>query len=241
LPPLSSKQSVARWSGPALALAGALVLGIALLRPGAQASPLSWWIANSALRPDRLLPLAGLGVALGLVGTRACAAGALAFAAGMACGFLFYEPLLAPLWALPNAAESAFLTGPAAALAVGLALIVPKRPRDWVIASFALLTGTAAALAIVVTDPSLRDPSNRIAGVMIALWLVASATLTMRAFRRAWFDIAGRILGSWLIAIALLYGGAALVPLRERPPEPQPERTKPIEVLPPNSGGSGGT
>ena len=200
------------------------MLGIVLLRPGADANPLAWWIATSALRPDRLLPLAGLGVALGLMRPFGFVAGALGLLAGIALGFAYYEHLLAPLWVLPRAAESNFLTGPAAALAAGLALIAPKRLRESIIAPLALLVGIAAALAIIVTDPSVRDPSNRIAGVVIAVWLAASVALTVRAFRRAWFDIAGRIFGSWLIAIALLYGGAALVPLRERP-APPPEET----------------
>jgi hypothetical protein len=234
------------WSGPALALIGALVLVIVLLRPGADASPLAWWIANSALRPDRVLPLIGLGAVLGLVRFPAFALGALTFAIGVALGFAYYEPLLAPLWALPKAAESNFFTAPAASLAIGLALIMPKRLRDWIAPVSALLTGLAAALAIVVTDPSIGSLSNRIAGVLIALWLAAAIALIVRAFHRPWFNTAGRILGSWLIAIALLYGGAALVPLRERAkaPEPAPgfpERNEPLELLPPNPDGSGGT
>jgi hypothetical protein len=223
-------------------LAGIVVLAVVLMRPGAEASQLAWWIANSALRPDRVLPLIGLGVALGLVRPLATVAGALAFAGGLAFGFAFYEPLLAPLWAFPKAAESNFFTGPAAALAAGFALIAPQRPRVWLLPPFALITGTAAALAIVVTDPTIRDPSNRIAGVLIAVWLTAAVALTVPAFYRAWFDTAGRILGSWLVAIALLYGGAALLPPRQAPPEPAPtERDQPLELLPPNSGGSGGT
>jgi hypothetical protein len=192
-----------------LALVGAVALAIVLLR-GAS-SPLAWWIANSALRPERILPLVGLGVALGLVRPLPCAAGVVAIIAGIGLGFAFYEPLLAPLWALPKPAESNFLTGPATALATGVALIAPRRMRGSILPPCALLAGMAAALAIVVTDPSIRDPSNRIAGVVIALWLIAAVALNVRDFRQPWFDIAGRILGSWLIAIALLYGGAALL------------------------------
>jgi hypothetical protein len=42
----------------------------------------------------------------------------------------------------------------------------------------------------------------------------------LRAFRRGWFSIFGRILGSWLLAIGLLYGGASLVPPKRQPPPP---------------------
>ncbi len=188
-----------------MALAGAIALAVVL----ADATPLAWWIANSALRADRVLPLIGLGVALGLVRLPAFALGALAFAIGAALGFAYYEPLLAPLWALPRAAESNFFTAPAALLTVGLALIAPKRLRDWTTPVFALFNGIAATLAIIVTDPSIASLSNRAAGVLIALWLTAAVALTVRAFQHTWFNLAGRILGSWLIAIALLYGGAA--------------------------------
>jgi len=236
LRPLS--RSRLRWSGPALAVAGAIALSVVLLR-GGEESPLAWWIFHSALQPERILPLIGLGVGLSLVRPCACALGALSLLAGIALGFAFYEPLLAPLWALPKAAESNFLTGPAAALAAGLALIAPKRLQGWVVAPCALLTGLMAALAIVVTDPSIHEAGNRIAGVVIALWLIAAVALTVRAFRRPRFDIAARILGSWLIAIALLYGGAALVPTRKRPPEPPAPASKPAEGLTPNNGSSG--
>lgn len=78
------------------------------------------------------------------------------------------------------------------------------------------------ALAIVVTDPSLNDSTNSRAGVPIGVWIVGAVSLSLRAFRRGWFDIAGRIAGSWLIAIGLLYGGVALLP----------ERTNPVPSLP---------
>jgi hypothetical protein len=42
--------------------------------------------------------------------------------------------------------------------------------------------------------------------------------LTIRAFRRPWCEIASRNLGRWLIAIALVYGGAALMPSLARFP-----------------------
>lgn len=228
-----------RWSGPALALAGAAALAAMLLRPGAEASPLAWWISNSALRPDRVLPLIGVGAALALVRPLACGAAAAALVIGLALGFAFYAPMLDPLWVFPRAAESNFLTGPAAALAAGLALIVPRRMRDWLVVPSALLAGTASALAIVVTDPSIGGAGNRIAGVLIALWIVAAACLGARGFYRPWFDAAGRILGSWLIAIALLYGTAALMPLRERPAALSVSQgSKLDEVLAPNSGSS---
>jgi hypothetical protein len=59
--------------------------------------------------------------------------------------------------------------------------------------------------------------------VLVAFWIVAAVSLTLRAFRRDWFAIFGRILGSWLLAIGILYGGVSLLPPRAAPPaRPEP-------------------
>ena len=210
---------------------GSVVLGVIVLRPAAPESPLAWWILNSALTPERILPMAGLGVALGLVSAPAFAAALLLFLLGLYVGFLAQNPLLAMLIGVPHAAMHHFFTGPIASIAVGLALIAGTRLRPFALLPIALAAGAVQALAIVVTDPSLHDPTNSITGVLIALWIVAAVSLTARAFRRAWFHTGARILGSWLIAIGLLYGGAALLPRRETPlpqqPAPLPEQGGP--------------
>jgi hypothetical protein len=208
-----------RWSGPALGVIGAAVVGAVVLRPAAVESPLAWWIQHSVLTPERVLPLIGLGVTLGLVRTRAFSAGLLLFCTGIVAGFILHNQLLAPFWAIPNAAAHQFFTGPIGSIAVGLSLIAGARLRPRILPPIALLAGVMLALAITVTDPSLHDPTNRGAGVLIAAWVVGAVSLSLRAFRRHWFMIAGPILGSWLIAIGLLYGGAALLP-KPVPPSP---------------------
>ena len=214
---------------------GAAIVGVIVLRPAATESPLAWWILHSALTPERVLPLIGIGIALGLAGTRTYAAGALLFGLGIAAGFTLYKPILDPLWALPHATESKFMTGPIASVVAGLVLVSGRRLRTWLLLPATGVVGLMLALAIVVTDPSLNDPTNSRAGVLIALWIVGAVSLSLRAFRYGWFDIAGRIAGSWLIAIGLLYGGVALLP---KPPIPVPSLTLPSPKfapgLPPN-------
>jgi hypothetical protein len=228
-PPERGLRSVAarQWSGPTLAVLGAVVIGTIVLRPTSAESPLAWWIMHSALAPERVLPLIGLGIAFGLVGTRSCIVGALLLGIGIALGFTFYKPILDPLWAIPSATQSNFMTGPIASVVSGLLLVGGQRWRPWLLAPAAGIIGLMLALAIVVTDPSLNDPTNRYAGVMIGLWIVSAVSLSLRAFRRGWFEIAGRIVGSWLIAIGLLYGGVALMPKATAPapslPPPSPE------------------
>jgi hypothetical protein len=198
-------------------LFGLATFGALSLLPGGTDGPLLWWIWQRVLTPAHLLPLVGAGVVFGLVRTSVSVAGAFVFAGGIAFGLSLHRDLLDPLWAIPNAAENAFLTGPAASVAVGLALLAGARQRAWAVIAVAFVAGVLLALEIVVIDPSLNDPTNRMAGIGISSWIVAVVALCLRAVDRAWFDIAGRIFGSWLVAIGLLYGGAAFAP-RQRPP-----------------------
>jgi hypothetical protein len=92
------------------------------------------------------------------------------------------------------------------------------------------------ALAIALTDPDLDDAVIPLTGVTVAFWVVVTVALTVRAFRRGWFVVAGRILGSWLIAGGLLYGGASLVPRPSLPPSPPPTTPPPpasVQSTPP--------
>jgi hypothetical protein len=228
------------WSGPAFAVLGAAVMGAIVLLPAATESPLAWWITSSALTPQRLLPLLGLGVALALVPLAAFVPGLALFCAGITVGFAGYQQLLDALLRLPYSAQHQFLTGPIAAIAVGLTLIAGKRLRPWVLPPAALIAGIMTAVAIVATDPSLNSSTIRYAGVLIAAWIIGAISLTLRSFQRGWFMIAGPILGSWLVAIGLLYGGSAMLPKRTASSlsMPPPSIMPPMEPLP-GSRGSG--
>jgi hypothetical protein len=231
--PCPHRATARRWGGPVLALIGAAIIAAIVLQPAASESPLSWWILNSALTPERLLPLIGFGVALGFVSRQVFFGGFLLFGGGVAAGFILHDQLLAPFWTIPNMAPHNFVTGPIASTVVGIALVAGNNLRRWLLPPAALVAGVMQALAIVVTDPSLHDPTNRISGVLIAIWIVSAISLSLRTVRRAWFEVASRIFGSWLIAIGLLYGGAALLPKRELPalsfpPSPEEDFGRPF-------------
>jgi hypothetical protein len=193
---------------------GFAILGAILLRPAAAQSPLAWWIRYSALTPSNVLPLLGLGFAFGVADRRFAIPGALLYGVGIVSGFALHRQILDPLWVIPNAPQTGFLTAPLASLTVGAVLILTGRWRDRMLLPATMIAGAALALSIVVTDTNLRDSTNRTAGLLIAFWLLTAISLSVRAFRRGWFDIGGRILGSWLIAIGTLYGGSAFAPMR---------------------------
>ncbi len=93
--------------------------------------------------------------------------------------------------------------------------------RNWALPVSAIIAGTMVAIAIEVTERGYGEPIAAPTGVAVAFWIVAAVYLTVRTFRQSWFETAGRILGSWLIAIGLLYGGASLIPQRQRASPPR--------------------
>jgi hypothetical protein len=215
-----------RWSGPALAALGAIFLAAIALLPATAKGELTWWIETSALAPVRILPLVGLGVAIGLAGIYLRIATPLLFGAGIVAGFLLQDRFVAALLALPQAASHDFLTGPVACFAAGLALAPPEKLRQAILPAAAAIVGAMLMFAIRVTDPSLHNPAFPLSGITISAWIVVAIALTTHAFRRGWFTIPARILGSWLLAVGLLYGGASLIPKRApvlpvAPPPPQ--------------------
>lgn len=179
----------------------------------------SWWILNSGLSLERVVPLAGLGVAIALVRGRHVVVAPMTFLLGVALGMLFQDQYLALMAGVPGATTHLFLTGPFSAVAAGLLLIIPARARLWVLPSAAMLIGVMLGVATMLTDPTLPDPAIPLIAALIALWIMAVIGLSGHAFWLGWFPVAARILGSWLIAIGLLLGGTAIA---TKPPVPPP-------------------
>jgi hypothetical protein len=203
-----------------LAALGILSIAAIALLPGLGDSPLARWTLTETLAPVRTLPLVGLAAAFALISARAAIAALLLFALGVAGGLVAPDRLLAILDLVPRAATHLFFTGPISYLAAGAALVAGTRWREWLTPPAALIFGAMLALTITMTDPSLHEAAYTWTPVLIAFWIVAAVALTLNAFWRGWFTIFGRILGSWLLAIGLLYGGASLVPPKRQPPPP---------------------
>jgi len=207
-----------RWGGPALAALGLIAIATAALSPGLRESPLARWILADTLAPARVLPLIGLGAVFALIGARALLAVLLLFALGIVAGLVAEDRLLALLDHIPRAATHLYYVGPISYLAAGAALVASARWRAYLAPPAATIFGAMLGLTIKLTDPSLHEPAFTATPLLAACWIVATVTVTLRAFWRGWFPVFGRILGSWLLAIGLLYGGASLVPKREPPP-----------------------
>ena len=220
LPP--DARSAARWSG--LVLAGLGLAAIAAASAIARTSPLAGWTLSETLAPARVLPLVALGAAFALLGTRALLAALVLFALGIAGGLFAQDRLLWLLDTVPRAATHMFLTGPISYLAAGVALVAGARWRDWLAPPAAAIFGAMLGLTIRLTDPSLHQPVFTWSPVLIAVWIVFAVMLCLRGFWRDWFPIFGRILGSWMLAIGLLYGGVSVIPKPARAPPPLTSR-----------------
>ena len=203
-----------RWLGPVLACAGAVWVAVILFGPVAERGPVGWWMAKEALSVRRVLPLIGLGTALALLPWRAGLIGFGAFVIGILSGWHGINALIAAAVQIPGGAAYRALTGlvsPVAFLAVGLALVSPARVRPYLAPLGALVTGAAFAAFIRLTYPMFGDPGVVKVGIAFGLWAITASALIVVAFRQPWFAIAGAIVGSWFIVIALLNGGAVLL------------------------------
>ena len=217
-PEASTFATAARWSGPVLASLGLLAVAWMSLPPN-RTSFVEWFWPN-AFAPQRILPLIGLGAACGLVGVRAFVAAILFFGLGIACGFVMHERIVLFLYATLHGPTYLFLTGPISCLAVGLALVSGARPLPRLLPIAALVEGVMLAVSIFLSTPALDDPVLTWAPLLAAVWIVAAVAMTTRTFRRQWFAVFGRILGSWILSIGLLYGAASLVPVFKPPLAP---------------------
>ncbi len=201
-------------------MAGLGLAAIAAASAIARTSPLAGWTLSETLAPARVLPLVALGAAFALLGTRALLAALVLFALGIAGGLFAQDRLLWLLDTVPRAATHMFLTGPISYLAAGVALVAGARWRDWLAPPAAAIFGAMLGLTIRLTDPSLHQPVFTWSPVLIAVWIVFAVMLCLRGFWRDWFPIFGRILGSWMLAIGLLYGGVSVIPKPARAPPP---------------------
>ncbi|MFC0194713.1 hypothetical protein [Aureimonas pseudogalii] len=181
-----------------------------------------WGRLLARLATDMLLPLAGFGAALGAMGEGGFAPGLGALAAGAAAGLAWRHAFLEAMASLPNVASHAFLVGPIAGVAAGLLLLAPRALRPLLLGPAALAVGAMLAVAVKLADPSLRDPHVPWIAGLAGLSSMLAAACLVGAVRHRARDVALRILGSWVLAIACLTGGATLATRGAALPPPPP-------------------
>lgn len=210
-----------RWIGPALAAAG--VFAAAAVAYAAKQNSFAAWFLAYALAPERAFPLIGLGIACGLVGAPVFALALALFGLGIASGMATHDWLILAIYTALEGTTHLSLTSPIGCLAIGLALLSGVRLLVWLLPFCAFIEGVTLAVAVFLTDPSLHNSHFIWAPLLAAIWIVVGVALTLQAFRGRWSPIFARIVGSWLVTVGLLYGGASLLPILK--PSPPPEDT----------------
>lgn len=205
---LHNSSNSVRWAGPVLAAFGLLLT--VLIAVTGQQSLFSQWFWSQALGPERTLPLLGLGFSLGLVGRPIFCAALVLLIIGILAGFAAYDPVIYLLYIAWEAPSHFSVTGPISCLFAGLPLLSSERLRAWVLPPAAFVVGAMLAIAIFLNDPSEGDPLFTWAPLAGAFWIIIAMSLTVRAFRRNWLVVFGRIFGSWTVAIGVLYGAASM-------------------------------
>lgn len=201
-----------------------LALGIALfswlLLPGLQAGTSAF---TGILSVELLLPVVGAGVVLGQLPRWPRLLSAVTLLAGAVAGLFVREDIYALMAPVREAASHLFLTGPIACLAVGITLVLPAERRVWIAPLMLTLAGAALAVATRLSDPALFSPHYLPAAFAIQTAIVVAVGWPIARLAHPVLGIASRIAGSWMLAVALLYGGAFMAtrePALTPPPFP---------------------
>ncbi|MFB9912395.1 hypothetical protein ACFFP9_13530 [Rhizobium paknamense] len=113
-----------------------------------------------------------------------------------------------------------YLVAPVAVASTGASLWLRGKWRGRAVAVAAMVVGFSFSLFLGLDDFGVGIPSFAIASVMSALWIILAPAFLLRCFRGPWLIIPARILGSWLIVIAVIVTVSLYVPLpiKAQPP-----------------------
>lgn len=218
---------------PLVTLAAALLAGGFLLLPGVHEGSSAF---TAIVSVELILPLIGIAVVLGQLPQKQRLWAAIALVLGAGAGLQFRETLYSLMAPVPGAASHLFLTGPIACALTGLVLILPPNRRSWL--ALVLLPSAAAAIAIAtrLSDPALFAGHYLPAAFALQASILVAVAWPVSEFSHPALHIAARILGSWMLAVALLYGGA-YVAGKETGLIPPPFPPIPAEALATGSAG----
>ena len=109
--------------------------------------------------------------------------------------------------------EQIYLVTPAAVGLTGASLWLPQPFRYPAAILLAGLLAFDLALFIGLQEFAYDLNSFSIGAIAAAAWILLAPAFLLRQFKRPWLTIAGRILGSWLVAIELLIFTFAVMPM----------------------------
>ena len=172
---------------------------------------------------DLVLAMLGLSVAIGMAERRSEVLSiALAFAGTTLPMLLFFDPIFHAILQSPLGHEL-FLIAPVAVMLSGLALWLPPGMRRFAAPMAGAVVGISLSLFIGLDDFGIGIKEFATSALLGALWILLVPGLMLRPFRGAWLTIPARIIGSWLVVIAVIVTVSLYVPFSpDAPPLPDP-------------------
>lgn len=169
---------------------------------------------------DLVLAMLGMAVACAMMDTRrqfALTVGV--FFAVVSVMLLFFDPIFV---AIRDSAlgQVLYLIAPLAVAVSGASLWLPGRWRDRALPVAAAVLGFSFSLFVGLDDFGVGIPSFAVASVLSSLWIILAPAFLLRCFKGPWLVIPSRILGSWLLVIAVIVTVSLYVPLpiKTQPP-----------------------
>jgi hypothetical protein len=171
---------------------------------------------------DLVLAMLGLSVAIGMAERRGEVVSiVVAFLVVITPMLLFFDPIFSAILQSPLGHEL-FLIAPIAVMLSGVVLWLPAWMRRFAAPLAAAVVGFCFALFIGLDDFGIGIQEFTLAAVLGALWILVVPGLMLRPFRGVWLTIPARIIGSWLMVIAVIVTVSLYVPFSpDAPPLPE--------------------
>lgn len=130
----------------------------------------------------------------------------------LAVMLLFFDPIFV---AIRDSAlgQVMYLIAPVAVAVTGLSLWLSGKWRDRAILLSAAIVAFSFSLFVGLDDFGVGIPVFAISSVLSTLWIILAPAFLLRCFKGPWLKIPSRILGSWLIVIAIIVTVSLYVPL----------------------------
>lgn len=171
---------------------------------------------------DLVLAMLGLSVALAFAETAAAAVAIpVVFVLVLLPMMIFFDEVFG-LIRETILGYNLFLVAPVAVMATGLALWLPGRWRGRFALAAAAIVAFSLSLFVGLDDLGVGIGDFASGTLLCAIWLVTAPGFVLRQFRGNWLTVPSRIIGSWLVVIAVVVGVSLYVPPRRvAPPPPQ--------------------
>ena len=171
---------------------------------------------------DLVLAMLGLSIAIAMASTlnRAMIIAGV-FLAVMLVMLLFFDTIFFVIRDGPLG-QVLYLIAPTAVVSAGIVLWLPASIRDQAAVVSAVIVSFSMSLFIGLDDMGVGIADFASGTLFSSLWLVLAPGLMLRQFAGPWLTIPARIIGSWLMVIAVVITVSLYMPnIPFAPPPPQ--------------------